>query len=1145
MTSNEILSDLRGQKFYRGQILHVKSLPGRAPSAASASDPMMARFPRLQNGSLPSLLAAMGYDSIYTNLISALGTAFGADGDSDALLVADYSAPRELFWQLAAILEAVDEGRICMVLCRNQAAAIRAERRLRVVIDRADIGYACNVLRLKRDTAAATVAHDFPLIQIYTPETLRLLLQGGFGHDFADMVLPATRRLIIPNLTAWNVQGASHVAWLLRELHVEAARTGVSLSLLATASVTSHLRESVEAIWSKPLRPNAWIESDSVEYPPATFAFYGGALVRDPASGEARWIRQDLATEAGELLKWLVGPVVGMQFRGSELHYVVDVSGSMLELVDSSQKGVFDTLLKDLAKRLLVFSRKEIRGDDRLKKLAKRVRAGTPCRLDVVMSAILQDFERRSDAGKLDLVRRVKLTAFNIEARERFSWSGEKEAFAALPELTRAVLTLELGGCTDLPKGLWMAMGSALREESASVELVLFSDGGSEIDQEDRHQLLTMVRKARSVGRQIGLTYVIMDMSPPKAICNLILELGGRIVAATSENLISITDLGPVEEKEEVVVYYSAEGGLPESVGNSARTGSRKLECIHHLSDLQADPKQVVAIVVSGGFSGFDDLASRVRYLGKFDLMVFVLSEADARAQLLIRDHRPEGKQLRPTLLASAENPFLAYTRLLDHTRGQRIEAVVARYLLEGSDFFGELEKAFRSSLAKIQAPLDANAISLLPQGFVCDTSDGESWVLPQRGQDALEGVEFEVFTGFTGGRHVRLRGGMESLWDAPVASLLLLPGCRITSEDGNFAVREFDEVKAEALMDPASVAMTQPILSNVSVVPDFPDVFLAATRRLSSIGDLSHGNVRLNASVMGIKTSKTGNLDDGGSLREELFNQPKRVEFQTAALKWTPKGVSADVIPGLVSLLNITLPSIFRNLPETLLVLPDLSDVQPSIWMLDLAPGGNGASALLIAHAELLEHVLRLGGLIALDCPCEEGFSGVSAGAPVAHADAQTDSGCPRCTRAFGPVLRKPDGTSMAVAGSKKGTLEWMLGAGLLPQTGASHIQEKYAGTVDLQRVSGPDQGTRRGALPLCRKILEDRLGLFLNDEDIASCDWLNQEDPTTLGIYDPNENRLHVRKDLREWHMLDVTAHEFFHNLQHRYCLLGGKRR
>ena len=134
-----------------------------------------------------------------------------------------------------------------------------------------------------------------------------------------------------------------------------------------------------------------------------------------------------------------------------------------------------------------------------------------------------------------------------------------------------------------------------------------------------------------------------------------------------------------------------------------------------------------------------------------------------------------------------------------------------------------------------------------------------------------------------------------------------------------------------------------------------------------------------------------------------------------------------------------------------------------------------------------------------------------------------------------------------MAVAGSKKKTLEWMLGAGLLPQTGASHIQEKYAGTVDLQRVSGPDQGTRRGALPLCRKILEDRLGLFLNDEDIASCDWLNQEDPTTLGIYDPNENRLHVRKDLREWHMLDVTAHEFFHNLQHRseglfeYSMLG----
>ena len=174
---------------------------------------------------------------------------------------------------------------------------------------------------------------------------------------------------------------------------------------------------------------------------------------------------------------------------------------------------------------------------------------------------------------------------------------------------------------------------------------------------------------------------------------------------------------------------------------------------------------------------------------------------------------------------------------------------------------------------------------------------------------------------------------------------------------------------------------------------------------------------------------------------------------------------------------------------------------------------------------------MLAIGGRILLDCPCEGGLSGTSQ-----SVSARTeDTGCPRCMRVSGPVLVTEDqpGHDLMLGGSKRATLEWLRRQGHLPGTATTHIKEKYEGIDDVSRIMGPDVGTRTGCLQLIRRIVRDRLGLELDNEDVASFDWL---DPSSgyAGLYTSGFNTLAILKDLIEWSALDILSHEFFHNLQ-----------
>ena len=104
------------------------------------------------------------------------------------------------------------------------------------------------------------------------------------------------------------------------------------------------------------------------------------------------------------------------------------------------------------------------------------------------------------------------------------------------------------------------------------------------------------------------------------------------------------------------------------------------------------------------------------------------------------------------------------------------------------------------------------------------------------------------------------------------------------------------------------------------------------------------------------------------------------------------------------------------------------------------------------------------------------------------------------------------------------------------LPSSASPHLAEKYEqGVTDPMRYMGPDQGSRRGIIRLVRRILDDRLGVTIEDARVASFTWLVPPPENVLGVYASPANVLSVLPALREWMAMDVAAHEFFHNLQY----------
>ncbi|MDO8336570.1 MAG: hypothetical protein Q7T74_07410, partial [Candidatus Saccharibacteria bacterium] len=214
----------------------------------------------------------------------------------------------------------------------------------------------------------------------------------------------------------------------------------------------------------------------------------------------------------------------------------------------------------------------------------------------------------------------------------------------------------------------------------------------------------------------------------------------------------------------------------------------------------------------------------------------------------------------------------------------------------------------------------------------------------------------------------------------------------------------------------------------------------------------------------------------------------------------------------------------------QTVLVFPDDNGC---LWIIDLAVGGNGASSLLFEKHPVLIQMLRAGGQMLLDCPCEGGLASAS----TANTSYLQDTGCPRCMRVAGDVIVVDLDIRQDLYGqvSKQQTLQWLLSNKHLPGSGEIHIQEKYKGIDDAHRITGDDDASRKGCIKLVRRILRDRLGLEINDCHVASFGWKSEADKT-LGTYESATNMISLVRGLREWFTLDVLAHELFHNYQWR---------
>lgn len=1070
MSTTSLLESLRSQDFYGGQILRVRMLEAK-PAEVCSLRLLFERVPRLQAGSLPRILSVLGFEEVYASHLGGLKRAFPEEpGETeDTVLMAPVSDVRELFWQLVCFAEALDDGRGCLVLCPDEQAAKCAHGALESAVERADIRYALEFATITEGKDLSVYQNSLPLISVFTPETLRALLRGSELAPAREKVLAALGRVAIPCLDDWPPPLAAHTAFLLRELHLECALRGTYPALVGTASPVRDLAAHVGSLWGKHIDGRAIVATDSVESPAACFISYTGSLLRDP-SNPREWIRQAPTEVASELLGWLVGRHTGKAVAGKELHYVLDVSGSMTAHLPS------------------------------------------------VRAAVVADLKMKLDAGTLAAGDRVKLTVFETEATEVFS---QEVTTSLLGDFRQVIEEQQGGGGTDIPLALGAALESALKEEGTrAIYIVLFSDGYSPIAPETRRRLLHLTREARVAGRIFRLLYVVLEMEPPAETRNLVHLLGGTILRQSVAELEDWRSFDFDDLDEGWIVLWSGERGLPEDIIQPFQAGRRQIAFTRSIARLSIPPKDVVAVVASGRFGSLEEIRNEVGHLGRESLPVFVLTEAEAWAQVISEDF-PEARALQRIPLAYSENPFVAATRLRDCLGARELEAAHFRYLLEGASGYDRLMRALKRSATApaTSATTREGRLPDLPVGIESVLRDEREWA---RLTDFTPNPHPDRLATFTQDAVALEGSGILQYHDAAIVPISFHPGSIVDSGD---KCAEVDSISSDRVVLKGRTPDRQvPILVSPTVQPLQTAVWDGSSRRIDGLGTVQWGHATFAVDVKGIRRYPLGNLDDRS--RDHLYREPVKVRLDTVAMLWKPDGAPPEVLVGLANTLRLTVNALFRQSEQTLLVFPESS----TIWLVDLSPGGNGVAAHLDGNPELLQSLLALGGRIALECPCEGGFAGAS----TADKVKETDNGCPRCSRVIGAVVL--DGDRDRFAGvSKKGVLQWLLSNRHLPSSADIHIKEKYEGVNDPRRISGGDEGSRRGCLRLARSVLSDRLGLEIDDSMLASFEWLGGGG-TFLGQYESGRNVISIVRDLKEWQALDVCAHEYFHNLQYK---------
>ncbi len=1091
INTENFLKDLRAAPYYRGQILRSRLHEGLAPSSMPLSD-LTDRVPRMKAGSIKRILSVLGMEDVYSFIIGGLDRAFPADdigAFGDSILVAGRSTSREILWQLIALTEALDEGRLSLVLCSNPHRSQCAKQTLDSTIEKADISYALSVAHLETEDDFGAFNESVPMIAVIRPEMLLSLLQSSSHRRAKERILYSLGRIIVPSIDEWTPALATNTAYLIRLLHVECAIRGVRPSFAGTSCAVMNLESFVNEFWGRPIRDDSFVRNDSVESPPICFVNYSGAMIRDPRDKET-WVRESPKEVASNLLDWLVQKGVAGKYSGTELHYVLDVSASM---IDS---------------------------------------------LPAVSEALIGDLEIKIQSGSIKQGDRVKLTVFDMSARQVFPVEGDGTLTdSTLEEFSSVIRSLEPGGGTNIPVGLGAAMESALSSDSRILEVILFSDGESPILPTHRLKLLRLVRTASSEGRSMALLYVVLDdidppLDPPLGIKNLVTELGGTITAKSIRSLAATSQFGTANTKEETIVFVSGEKGLSEEIVQEHQTGTRRLlftrdttKLIDPNSKQMVDPKSVIAVVLSGRFGGSAEIKDQVQHLGRSSLPVFILSEAEAWGQMLMEEY-PEMDALAMAPLIWTRNPVTLRSRLRSIVRDGEIDAEIFRYLVKGTALYDTMLQRVGTTDLQEHPPTSASNDDI-PLGFDLFERSNSMYVRVARAYGYSSESQHTRLDTFTPDTLLVEGAGISEYRDCETSGMLIHPGAIIDSHGRSAQVRKTGAGSVE-LVRKTNDRYTA-ILDELSVIPTAEDRWSASARRTERLGRLMFGPAKLSGKVIGYRRYPDSNLDD---LYEDTFEDETPFNFDTFGLKWEPTSADGgqlglDVTVGLANILRLTLAAVFRYAKETVLVYPDRNGC---IWILDLAPGGNGASALLFEDHQVIVDLLRVGGRVLLDCACEDGFA-----SPETASGRHNDNGCLRCSRVEGFVILSESSVHRDLYSevSKRQTLQWLLANRHLPGSGKMHIQEKYEGIDDVRRVIGTDSMSRRGCMKLVRRILHDRLGLDIEDSRLASFEWKHDADDI-LGSYISGENRISLNKGLREGSVFSVLSHEMFHNYQ-----------
>ena len=1075
------IANLRWQPFYRGQIRSIHTLPQLGPKLVhEVTDPKS--YPETVSR-LPSYSTICGIlypEGIFAGVNGAIHKAVGESEVRDTHLLAESSQEQRQFAILITVLETIDLGRTVTLVTADRDAAIKYEQFIRQTLESLDFAYAVSLL-LIHDTASLNYleSESANIVVASLDDYCRLLLPETSERTFTTKWIRSVGRILFPDLDQWSGEQAANGALAVRCLRILSSKARGDCRFSAILRPSRDAKSQLARFLGKQHDDEEIVHADGAPLNGGNLVVYSSNLKTDPDS-PGRLVRESSQDTFSDLIRYLVGEHTA-ELSGLALHYIVDHSKSMEW--QNRLKTVKKTLIEDFSRRSNPDSGSELHLGDK----------------DEI--SIIQF----SDDASVALPR-----APLADNRSKFS---------------DAVNAIKVQGNTNFIPALRKLLDQVESSDSRRHVALILTDGGFYDYRTDSLGVLNRLSAIRASGKQVDIIYLALDFDPPVTTLEFIRRIGGRIVktgfAVLDEELRQVA---PKQEGNKVVVLDDPESTLTTQFVRDGLSGHRQLVVQPSIDAIDFSEEDIYAIVAMGWHGGYEKLEAKVARIGRAPIPVFLLAEPDSRA--LIAQEGPEFERFAVNLSDFAchdRNPMVVQRWLRTMLAHGPLTASEILYLAVGVKREGLIDSNSTPPDPKEVQPF----IHGLSVKFLNGRFDACQRALPPP-PDPNTTTRFQNY--LSNGRHT-IR------FDHSVAPIRYYNGRRIRL--GGEPVRISDDnVKETGEIPWTNDDREQRIVPIVECMGleqtqvKSPEI---ATAKDNPLGQFQHQPVNFVYRIPARRIYRKDPLDSEPEV--EYADDIPEQAFETVAWSWKlPKDCPEDYIHDLVGMLIQGLHTQFRNYSARLL--PAVSYSRRTIHLIDLTPGGNGASRLLAENSDLVDGMLAAGAWCGLLCLCESNFTSVT------KPDTGKQGGCARCSGiASAAIANFAEDTIPETLGQKKlDTIEWL----------ATHLEilpDAVIGWSAMKRPGGSGlsdserytpQQTRTPPIPIANRILKiyrDRFGFDLDDVKVGTfAGWLSTEEAGsgTVGGYQPKENAFRFAKGLPEWLALDVYAHEFFHNLQ-----------